>query len=118
MLEDVERIEVIRGPGATLWGANAVNGIVNVITKSAAETSGGLVTAGVGDENRGLVSLRQGGALSDRTKGRLYVKYRDQDGAADRATGDDVGDDWHSRQAGFRLDGQLSPQHGPPMLRA
>ena len=60
MLEDVERIEVIRGPGATLWGANAVNGIINIITKQAKETQGGLVTAGAGTEERSFGSVRPG----------------------------------------------------------
>ncbi|MDY6974103.1 MAG: TonB-dependent receptor plug domain-containing protein, partial [Thermodesulfobacteriota bacterium] len=62
-IEDVERIEVIRGPGAALWGANAVNGVINVITRQAKDTLGGLVSAGIGTEERGFGSIRYGGRL-------------------------------------------------------
>jgi iron complex outermembrane receptor protein len=65
LLEDVERIEVIRGPGASLWGANAVNGVINIITKSAADTQGGLLTAGAGSEARGFGGFRYGGQAGD-----------------------------------------------------
>src|SRR6185295_2175571 len=54
LLEDIERIEVIRGPGATMWGANAVNGVINIITRSAKETQGGAITAGGGNEDLGF----------------------------------------------------------------
>src|SRR5437879_5386227 len=65
MLEDIDRIEVISGPGATLWGANAVNGVINVITRSAAETSGALFVGDAGDNERGG-SLRYGGGFESR----------------------------------------------------
>src|SRR5881394_2688458 len=58
LLEDVDRIEVIRGPGAALWGANAVNGVINITTKSAKETQGGLITGGAGTEERGFGGVR------------------------------------------------------------
>lgn len=110
LLEDVERIEVIRGPGATLWGANAVNGIVNIITKDAADTHAGLATLGAGSEDRGILALRYGGPLGERTNGRIYAKYLDRGGVSDWATGDNVGDDWQATRAGFRVDGELHPQ--------
>src|SRR5215470_16005690 len=60
MLEDVDRIEVIRGPGATLWGANAVNGVINIITREAQATQGGLVSVGAGNEMNGVLGVRYG----------------------------------------------------------
>ena len=67
MLDDIERIEVIRGPGASLWGANAVNGVINVISKHSADTQGGLLTAGTGTEENGFGSIRYGAKINDRT---------------------------------------------------
>src|SRR5438034_6236436 len=75
MLEDVDRIEVIRGPGATLWGANAVDGVINIITKPAKATQGLLVTAGAGTEERGFGSVRYGTKLAENLYVRFYGKY-------------------------------------------
>lgn len=101
-LEDIERIEVIRGPGGTLWGANAVNGVINVITKSAQETQGGRVALSAGSEEHTLGTVRYGGRLSPEAWYRAYAKYRDTDaGEAPAAR-----DDWQLGQAGFRADWQ------------
>src|SRR5437588_854543 len=75
MLEDVDRIEVIRGPGATLWGANAVDGVINIITKPTQSTQGAVVTAGGGTEERGAANVRYGGRLNKDTSYRAYAKY-------------------------------------------
>jgi iron complex outermembrane recepter protein len=103
MLEDVDRIEVIRGPGATMWGANAVNGIINIITKSAKDTQGGLVSEGVGKEDRSFGNVRYGGKIGDTAFYRAYAKYFDRDGTVDKF-GKDVEDDWKMAQAGGRMD--------------
>src|SRR2546426_4869145 len=102
LLEDVDRIEVISGPGATLWGANAVNGVINVITRRAAETQGNLLVAGAGNLERGAAA-RQGGKLGVDGAFRVYGKISDRDHTS-RADGTSVHDSWDSGQAGFRAD--------------
>jgi iron complex outermembrane recepter protein len=106
-LVDVDRIEVISGPGATLWGANAVNGVINVITRSSRDTPGPLVSGGGGNELRGFGTARYGGALGPRWGYRVYGK-----GFARQPTvlpsGLDAGNDWHFEQGGFRMDGDAS----------
>jgi len=102
MLQDVERIEVISGPGGTLWGSNAVNGVINIITRSAHATQGTLLNAGAGTEERGGAA-RYGAKLNDDTAFRVYAKGFERDGT-ERENGTDVHDRWHKQQAGFRLD--------------
>ncbi len=102
MLEDVERIEVISGPGGTLWGVNAVNGVVNVITRSAAKTQGGLLTAGGGNRSE-EGALRYGATLGADGHYRVYAKYFDRDQGR-TASGLAMDDRWHKWQAGFRAD--------------
>lgn len=107
MLEDVERIEVIRGPGATLWGANAVNGVINIISKHAEDTQGGLVSLGGGSEEQAFASARYGTALGKNTYGRIYAKGFERD-EFQFSQGEDAGDDWGMRQGGFRVESDLN----------
>jgi len=100
LLEDVDRIEVIRGPGGTLWGANAVNGVVNIITRSASETRGGYLEA-VGNGKHGILGARWGGDAGEATF-RLYGKTADH-GTFYHPDGHDY-DAWHTAQGGFRAD--------------
>jgi iron complex outermembrane receptor protein len=101
LLEDVEHIEVVRGPGGTLWGANAVNGIVSVVTRSSAATTGGLVSVGVGSEEL-LGSARYGGRLGEHGSYRAYAKSSERD-ASFHPDGSAY-DDWRLTQGGFRTD--------------
>ena len=110
LMEDIDRIEIIRGPGASLWGANAVNGIVNVITKSAKDTQGALVTGGAGTEERAFGKTRYGGELSGLGHYRIYAKYFERDDAV-FPDGSDAGDDWEMFRAGFRTDLSLSGEN-------
>jgi iron complex outermembrane receptor protein len=114
-LEDIDRIEVIRGPGGTLWGANAVNGVINIITKSAKDTQGGLLTAGYGTEEQGFGTVRYGGAFSDNTHYRIHLKYFDRDDAK-LATGDDAADNWTGGNTGFRIDSKLTDEDSLTVL--
>ena len=74
LLEDIERIEVVAGPGGALWGANAVNGVINIITRSAADTPGAFVEAGGGNEEQGFAGFRYGGTIGNGIAARGYVK--------------------------------------------
>jgi iron complex outermembrane receptor protein len=103
MLEDVDRIEVIRGPGATLWGANAVDGVINVITKKAKSTQSAVVTAGAGTEERAAGGVRYGGKLGDNTYYRAYTKYFDW-GPSSYPSGMTAHDGWDALRGGFRAD--------------
>lgn len=112
LLEDVERIEVIRGPGATLWGSNAVNAVVNIITKNAKNTTGVLVSGDASLHERSLGAARYGSSLgtgSSRLKGayRIFGKYFDRSGTPLPGDGR-APDGWHDLRGGFRTDVDLS----------
>jgi iron complex outermembrane receptor protein len=112
MLDDIDRIEVIRGPGGSLWGTNAVNGIINIISKDSADTQGGLLKAAGGNYDRGTYAARYGGWLGEDTSYRLYGKYFSRDDFEKndftaRHNMPDSGhphDSYRSGRGGFRLD--------------
>jgi iron complex outermembrane receptor protein len=110
LLEDIDRIEVISGPGGTLWGANAVNGVINVISKSARDTLGYFASAAAGDELRGLAAARYGATLAPGVYLRVYGKYLDYRPGV-LATGATASNAWRMRRGGFRLDAENLPGH-------
>lgn len=103
VLDDIERIEVIRGPGATVWGANAVNGVINIITKSAKDTEGKYATVTYGNHERGIVEARQGGKIGENGHYRAYAKYTNRD-ETKNLSGNGNHDGWYREQVGFRSD--------------
>ncbi|MCU7946566.1 MAG: TonB-dependent receptor [Candidatus Thiodiazotropha sp. (ex Cardiolucina cf. quadrata)] len=107
VLEDIERIEVIRGPGATLWGSNAVNGIINIITKSTHGTEGGLISLAGGSEEKTLGTLRYSGKTTTENAYRIYAKRFQRDDTI-FFDGINAGDDWQGERLGFRIDSKLS----------
>ncbi|VVS93290.1 TonB-dependent receptor plug domain-containing protein [Desulfoluna spongiiphila] len=106
LLEDIDRIEVIRGPGASLWGANAVNGIINIITKTSDKTQGALATNRVGTLERSGGGARYGAPAGSMGHYRLYATYANRDESVS-PEGEGSGDSWDNLQGGFRSD--LSP---------
>jgi len=108
LLEDIERIEVISGPGGTVWGANAVNGVINIITRSAKETEGLYLSGGGGNELLGVGRFRYGGRAAKNLYYRVYGKYFARDSTV-FATGRDGGNQWRMGQGGFRADWEASP---------
>ncbi|PID40366.1 MAG: hypothetical protein CR984_03610, partial [Proteobacteria bacterium] len=105
IMADIERIEVIRGPGAVVWGANAVNGVINIITKSASETLGGMVNIGVGTHEQPLVEARYGARIGDMADVRLFAKgFRRE--PFNKKDGGEALDAWQNLQAGFRANWQ------------
>jgi iron complex outermembrane receptor protein len=107
MMEDVERIEVIRGPGAVMWGSNAVNGVINIISKKAKDTQGNLFAAGGGNQEQGFVGYRYGGQLDNDSSYRVYAKAFEREAYQTRQN-TSAADDWRSAQSGFRYDHRIS----------
>ena len=105
MLEDIERIEVVRGPSAALWGSNAVNGVINIISKSARDTQGTVVSGGWGNEDPGFGAIRFGGMIGEEIFYRVYAKAQSF-GDTKFPDGSSSQDSWHRFQTGFRIDAQ------------
>jgi iron complex outermembrane receptor protein len=106
LLDDVDRIEVVRGPGGSVWGANAVNGVINIITKHARDTQGLFATFGAGNEERAFGELRYGGKIGEHFFWRVYGKYFDRD-AGHNPTGPPSYDAWQMARQGLRIDWQI-----------
>jgi iron complex outermembrane receptor protein len=109
-LEDIDRIEVIRGPGAALWGANAVNGVINITTRPAARTQGLLISGGAGTEERGFGTVRYGGKLGEHAFYRVYARYFNRDDSI-LPNGSDANDSWSMWRGGFRFDWEPTDQN-------
>jgi len=106
VFEDIERIEVIRGANAALWGANAVNGVINIITKSSSATQGTLLRATAGTEANSDIAARQGIKLGESGFGRVYVNG-EKHGDSALSGGGNANDKWNASRAGFRTDWDL-----------
>lgn len=103
IMEDIERIEVVRGPGAALWGANAVNGVINIVTRKTSATRGALMSMSVDDRGRPEVAARYGFSLADNVDARVYARSVNRS-PAETVAGNALGDPQSGWHAGFRVD--------------
>ncbi len=110
VMEDLKSVEVIRGPGGTLWGANAVNGVINITTKDAKDTQGVLFSTSAGTEDLNNTVLRYGGKINDNAHFRVYGKYQMFDDTKTPA-GNENDDEFKRTKTGFRIDNQAGADH-------
>ncbi|MEM9386032.1 MAG: TonB-dependent receptor [Pseudomonadota bacterium] len=103
LIEEIERIEVIRGPGAASWGTNAVNGVINIITRKASASDKPMLIGGLEPQQAQFAAGRFSGQLGDRGAFRAFAQYRNGEGNVDLA-GDPTGDEWEQLRAGVRAD--------------
>lgn len=106
LIEEIERIEIIRGPGAVVWGTNAVNGVVNIITRSSSGANGGTVIAGLDPEGAEFFAARYEGRINNEASYRSFIKYQSANGN-ELVSGADADDDWDLLRASFRADWQV-----------
>jgi iron complex outermembrane receptor protein len=110
ILDDIDRIEVVRGPGGTLWGENAVNGVINIITKKAKDTQGQYASLTTGNYDKFISEYRYGGETDNGNYYRIYGKYFTKDDSMNQLDGSSMNDDWHVGRSGFKYEKTTDPR--------